>query len=232
MRAVVFNGSTYIGRSTGGWTTFTSTSLLCSFWIRFRTAGTGLQEIYSHALSNIELVNIFRSSSSSGSMRFLGRTSSATTTLDQETLTAFTDTNWHHVLFRRVTGSSTCYIDGSSAILIGSSGTSSIYWPNTDEFHMGTNSAHTGVLNAELADFWLSSSASTLDISQQSIRELFIKDGKPVPLGNGIINGVTPRAYHTAANNNWMTNLGDGNNWSSVESGSLSYVETPIKYAS
>lgn len=230
MRAVVFNGSTYIGRSTGSWSTFLSSTFTASFWIRFRTSSTNTQEIYSHAVSNIEMLNFYRASGHGGGITFLGRNSNPSTTMDMYTSTSFNnDTDWHHILVARSGSTDHCYVDGVADTLNGLNTSGSIYWFNGQEFHMGTNANHSNILNAELGDFWLAS--SYLDITNSAIREQFIKNGRPMWLGDtGVISGATPRQYNTARYGNYLTNLGVGNNWS-VESGSLSYVETPLRYA-
>jgi len=214
-KAVAFNASPYLTKASA-WTGASSTStVVISFWIKMIGGNGSLQYIFTDQELLTWVTWITRTTGNK--IRFvLQNTSGSNQGADITSATSITaDGNWHHVLLARNGATLQLYIDGASDSYTTTYLTShTTGWTRTPI--IAARAGPTGVLNADLFDFYIHIGAY-LDLSNSANREKF-RDvgGKPVYLGeNGELpTGSTPICFHHVdeggASSGFVTNLGSG----------------------
>jgi len=214
--AVAFNSNPYLTKGSP-WTGGASTSTaIISFWIKMIGGNGTLQYIFTDQELLTWVTWITRTTGNK--IRFILQNTSGTSQgADITSATSITaDSTWHHILLARNGSTLYLYIDGVSDSYTTSYLTSATTGSTRTPI-IGARNGPTGLLNADLFDFYININ-EYLDISVQSNREKFILNGKPVSLGTSgeLPTGTSPIAFHHVDNNgsatDFATNLGTGGN--------------------
>jgi hypothetical protein len=196
--AVTFDGANdYLSRSAN--MTADNGKVSGSFW--FRRNATGQQTIYrvqrstTYSAARLRFIIEF---TSADKLHIQGQSADSTNQVNLITTPAYTDTNWHHVLYSIdvASGTSACgiYVDGASVALGTSTCNSSTFidfTPTSTANHTigaGSDSSVSGnKFNGDLADFWLDvGTALTLSTDKG---KFITTAGAPVHTGS---SGTTP----------------------------------------
>jgi alpha-tubulin suppressor-like RCC1 family protein len=192
-----------------------------SFWFRRSVVSQGSQQIIwasNNGATASDANSRFRIElAADNTLRIVGKFDGTTTVLDVRTTSAFTDPDWHHVMFSFDMANASnryIYVDGASNMAAPAT-----YTDNTIDFVMATPRNSVGARHGgttpffgELADFWFDIGRYT-DLSDAQIRGKFYNGG-PVYLGptGALPLGTAPDVYLTVEDNSdsFQDNEGTG----------------------
>ena len=193
-----------------------------AFWVRFNSATSGTEEIWSTSTTITTAPRFRVSRFSNEQLVIVGTNSSATSILVVVSSNGvFADTDWHHVCFSfdmSDTAKRHIYIDDVADL------TAITYTNDTIDFSPATGPNHwvgasrgTGTpssfLPGDLADFWLDF-GTYVDLSVSSNRRKFVgaSAANSVDLGSdgSTPTGSAPIVFLSGATSTWHTNDGTG----------------------
>jgi hypothetical protein len=187
-----------------------------SFWIKFNGGNATLQRIVGDA--NKPGVNRL----STDKFQIACRNAAAANILNVSSTTSYTDASgWVHVLcsWNLATPVVYLYVNDASDLTTTTLTDDTIDYDGSGAISIGASTAGADKLNADVADFWFST--SFFDLSVEANRRLFRSaGGKPVDLGaTGTNPGVTPIVFLSGDTASWETNKGSGGGF--TEKGAL-----------